>query len=80
MKRVLCGLAGALLFAVAGFLLGSLATNWYADHFARSDDDINTAVLAALIAWLPLTLLGGYLGDLVFRRRSRSVLGPGGSD
>jgi len=69
MKRVLFVLAGALLFAVAGFVLGSVATNWYADHFARSDDDINAAVLVALVAWPLLTLLGGYLGDLVLRRR-----------
>lgn len=78
MKRVLFVLAGAFLFAVAGFVLGSVATNWYADHFARSDDDINAAVLVALVAWLLLTLLGGYLGDLVVRSR-RTARGADGT-
>ena len=64
-------IAGGLLFAVLGFVLGSLATNWYGDHLARSDDDINDSVRVFFVAWPFIMVLGGYLGHRLHVMMSR---------
>lgn len=68
MKRALFVIIGALLFVVLGFFIGSVTTNWYSDHFAKSDDDINQAVGYFLLVWPLFAILGGYIGNLMFRR------------
>jgi tryptophan-rich sensory protein len=68
MKHVLFVFAGVLLFSAAGFLLGSVATNWYADHFAGSDDDISFSIRLFLIVWPLMAATGGWLGHVIFRR------------
>lgn len=70
MKRSLFIVVGALLFAALGFLVGSVVTNWYADHFAKSDDDIGQSVGYFLFIWPLFAVLGGYIGNRVFRKRS----------
>lgn len=68
MKRTLFIISGALLFAALGFLVGSVVTNWYGDHWAKSDDDINQSVRYFLFVWPLFIILGGYLGNLLFHR------------
>ena len=65
-------LAGAGLFAVFGFLLGSLATNWYSDHWAKSDDDINRSVAVFLVVWPLFIGLGAWIGHAIHRRSKPS--------
>lgn len=73
MKKVLFVVAGALVFAALGFVLGSLATNWYADRFARSDADINTSVGIFLLIWPVFAGMGGYLGYRLHKRLATSA-------
>jgi prolipoprotein diacylglyceryltransferase len=68
MKRMLFIVAGALLFAALGFAIGAIATNWYSDHFAKSDDDISQSVGYFLLVWPLFAILGGYVGDVLFRQ------------
>lgn len=68
MKRSTFILIGVIVFAVVGFFVGSVATNWYSDHFAKSDDDINRSVGIFLVIWLLLAILGGYVGNILFQR------------
>lgn len=68
MKRVVYILIGVLTFATISFVVGSIATNWYASTLAKSDDDINSSVLIFLILWPVIAALGGWLGAFVFRR------------
>jgi hypothetical protein len=70
MKRAAFIFAGALAFAAAGFAVGSLLTQWYADTLAGSQDDIDDAVTLAAAALPILLALGGYVGHRVHRRRS----------
>jgi len=69
MKRALFVIAGALSFAALGFVTGSIATNWYADSFAKSDDDINQSIGYFLIAWPLLAIFGGYVGNIMFHKK-----------
>ena len=68
MKRLAFVIGGALIFAVLGFLLGSVATNWYSDHLAKSDNDISKVVGYFLLVWPLFAILGGYIGNLLFHR------------
>lgn len=63
MKRAIFIAVGALVFAAIGFVVGSFATNWYSDHFAKSDDDINVSVGVFLVLWPLFAGLGAYLGN-----------------
>jgi hypothetical protein len=69
MKRVAYILIGVIIAAAVAFVLGSLATNWYSDHLARSDDDMNLAVKVFLPIWLAATVAGGVIGNLIFKRK-----------
>jgi hypothetical protein len=68
MKRGLYIVAGVVIFAALAFVAGSLATNWYADHFAKSDSDINSSVGVFLLLWPLVAVLGGFVGNWVYRR------------
>jgi hypothetical protein len=70
MKRLLFMFTGGLLFAVIAFVFGSLVTNWYGDHAARSDDDINASVGVFLVLWPLFIGAGAYLGHRVHSRLS----------
>lgn len=77
MKRTLFIFGGVVVFTVLGFFIGSITTNWYADTFARSDDDINFSVAVFLALWLLFAMVGGYLGNTLFRRNlTRRSSGP----
>jgi prolipoprotein diacylglyceryltransferase len=69
MKRMLFIVAGALLFTALGFAIGSIVTNWYSDHFAKSDDDISQSVGYFLLVWPLFAILGGYIGNVLFRQK-----------
>lgn len=71
MKRAFFVIIGALLFAALWFVIGSVATNWYADHFAKSDDDINMSVGYFLIVWPLFVFFGGNVGNLMFRQNNQ---------
>ena len=77
MKRLLFMSAGALLFAVLAFVLGSLVTNWYGDHAARSDDDINASVGVFLVLWPLFIVAGAYLGHRLHARASAAKVSNG---
>ena len=68
MKRTFFVIVGALSFTALGFVIGSVATNWYAEHFAKSDDDISQSVGYFLLVWPLFVILGGYIGNLLFRQ------------
>ena len=68
MKRLLYIATGGLLVAVLAFLVGSVATNWYSEHLAKSDDDINSVVKVFLVLWPLLIAAGAALGNAVYRR------------
>jgi hypothetical protein len=72
MKRTLFIAAGALLFTAIAFAIGSLATNGYSDHFAKSDDDINLSVGVFLALWPVFAVLGAYLGSKLWKRSQLS--------
>jgi hypothetical protein len=68
MKRLTYILVGAVVAMALGFLVGSLATNWYSDHWAKSDDDINSSVLVFFVLWPFIGLVGGALGNRLYKR------------
>ena len=77
MKRTLFIIAGTVAFAALGFVIGSVATNWYSDSFAKSDADINTSVALFLLLWPVFAGIGGYLGNRLYRRNlTRRSTGP----
>ena len=79
MKRTLFIIAGTVVFAALGFVIGSVATNWYSERFAKSDADINTSVAVVLLLWPVFAGIGGYLGYLgylgnrLYRSRNLTV-------
>lgn len=68
MKPIIFVIVGALSFTALGFVIGSVATNWYAEHFAKSDDDISQSIGYFLLVWPLFTILGCYIGNLLFRQ------------
>jgi hypothetical protein len=76
MKRLLYVFAGALVFAVIGFVVGSIATNLYSDYLAKSDDDINSSVGMFMVLWGLLVALGAYLGHRLYVTTLRSSVRP----
>lgn len=68
MRHTIYIAVGAVAFAALGFLLGSLATHWYSDHMARSDDDISVSVGVFLVVWPMIAIVGGYLGHRFYKR------------
>jgi hypothetical protein len=81
MKRLVYVVIGAALAAAVAFVAGSLATNWYSDHLAKSDDDINFVVKLFLILWPLFVAAGGLLGlrlhkkDLSLRSSGKPPVG-----
>ena len=73
MKRALFIIAGTVVFAAVGFVIGSVATNWYSERLAKSDADINTSVAVVLLFWPVFAGIGGYLGNRLYRSRNLTV-------
>ena len=72
MKRALFISLGAAVAALVTFLLGSLATNWYSEHLAKSDDEINTVVKVFLFLWPVPIALGALVGNILFKHKNTS--------
>lgn len=72
-RTALATLVGAALFwTVAHYALDAFAY-WYGPRYIRSDEDINDAFLAMLVAELVLLFVGAYLGYRWGRRRARQA-------
>lgn len=67
--RLLCILAGALAlsFVVAKVVLVPVG-RWYEMNKARSFDDVSEAFVVALAVQAIFAVVGGWLGDRVFRQ------------
>jgi hypothetical protein len=73
MRRALSVVAGSLLLLGVGVLATTALSSWVADTFIRSDDDMNTAGKIILLGVYPgLMLIGGWLGNLWYRRNLTS--------
>ena len=73
MKRTLFIFGGTAVFAALGFVIGSVATNWYSERFAKSDADINSSVAVVLLLWPIFAGVGGYLGNRLYRNINLTV-------
>ncbi|MGJ7504690.1 hypothetical protein ACSFBF_30335 [Variovorax sp. ZT5P49] len=69
MLRLLCILAGvlALSFLVTKGVLAPIG-QWYEMNKARNFDDLSDAFVLALVAQAISAVVGGWLGDRVFRK------------
>lgn len=67
--RLLCILAGALAlsFLVAKVVLVPIG-QWYEMNRARSENDLSQAFVIALAVQALCVVVGGWLGDLAFRK------------
>jgi hypothetical protein len=69
MKRVFVILISALILLGAGVLVVSALSNWIADNFIHSDDDMNTVGKIIFLGIYPgLLVIGGWLGNVVYQR------------
>lgn len=73
MKRTLFIIAGTVVLAALGFVIGSVATNWYSERFAKSDADINSSVAVVLLLWPVFAGIGGYLGNRLYLNRNLTI-------
>ena len=68
MRRIGYILVGVAAATMIGFVAGAIATNWYSEHAAKSDDDINFVVKVFLLLWPLLSFFGGYIGHRLYKR------------
>jgi tryptophan-rich sensory protein len=68
MKRLTYIIIGVAAAASLGFVAGALATTWYSEHLAKSDDDINSMVMVFLFIWPLVAALGGYVGHVLHEK------------
>lgn len=73
--RLLCILAGALAFSflVTKAVLVPIG-QWYEMNKAQDFNDLSQAYVLALVAQAILAVIGGWLGDRLFRRWQRKQL------
>ncbi|WP_432729243.1 hypothetical protein [Variovorax sp. W6] len=73
--RLLCILAGALAFSflVTKAVLVPIG-QWYEMNKAQDFNDLSQAYVLALVAQAILAVIGGWLGDRLFRRWRRKQL------
>lgn len=73
--RLLCILAGALAFSflVTKTVLVPIG-QWYEMNKAQGFNDLSQAYVLALVAQGILVVIGGWLGDRLFRRLRRKQL------
>jgi hypothetical protein len=68
MMRFACTLCGVVLFAVGGYFLIYLFTNWYGPRYVESDEDISNIYLLSLFALTLFAIFGGVLADWLYRK------------
>lgn len=66
--RILSIVVGAIALGSVFYKLIGLAGHWYELKFAKNDDDLGQAYMAALAVQLVALLAGGLLGDWAFRK------------
>ena len=76
MKKALYIFVGSLVFLGIGVLTTAISSNWVAERFIRSDDDMNTIGKIIFLGVYPsLIILGGWVGDHMFKYQTRRTKG-----
>ena len=69
MKKALYIFVGSLVFLGIGVLTTTISSNWVAERFIRSDDDMNTFGKIFFLAVYPsLIIFGGWAGNHMFKQ------------
>ncbi|MET3179919.1 hypothetical protein EJP69_26660 [Variovorax gossypii] len=69
--RILFIVVGAIALGFVFYKVIGPVGYWYELNFAQSDDDLGRAYMVALAVQLAALIVGGWLGDRLFRRWRR---------
>lgn len=72
MNRVAYVLAFAVLFLIAGVLISIPFNHWYTETYVKGEEDIGLHLWVSVLGlWPALFLVGGWLGNRLFKRNLR---------
>ncbi|HEX7863975.1 MAG TPA: hypothetical protein VF555_03455 [Variovorax sp.] len=66
--RILFIVVGAIALGFVFYKVIGPMGHWYELNFAQNDDDLGRAYMVALAVQLAALIVGGWLGDWVFRK------------
>ena len=73
--RILSAVAGAAALGFLTYKVIGPVGHWYEINFAQNDDDLGRAYMVALAVQLAALIVGGWLGDRLFRKWQQKRLG-----